>query len=144
MTDNELMSASALMVGDVIVDDDGDVGEVVFVKAHVPDLGPPSIQVAHEGIGGSTKEVWMEPGNQVQVVETVPRPWEEDIVTCGSCGLSWDDAIVTDITPAPSAHCPFEYFHQYDENDEPIEIQATSIPSDFQVQPVVIVTGREE
>lgn len=31
--------------------------------------------------------------------------------TCGTCGLSWDDDIVTGITPAPSARCPFEYFH---------------------------------
>lgn len=31
-----------------------------------------------------------------------------DIATCGSCGRSWDDSIVTGITPAPSARCPFE------------------------------------
>jgi len=31
--------------------------------------------------------------------------------TCGTCGLSWDDAIVTSWTPAPAARCPFEYFH---------------------------------
>jgi hypothetical protein len=34
-----------------------------------------------------------------------------DPVTCGACGLSWDDAIVTEMTPAPSARCPFESFH---------------------------------
>jgi len=34
-----------------------------------------------------------------------------DIATCGTCGRSWDDAIVTSMTPAPSARCPFEYFH---------------------------------
>ena len=34
-----------------------------------------------------------------------------DRVTCGTCGLSWDDAIVTGWTPAPSARCPFESFH---------------------------------
>jgi hypothetical protein len=32
---------------------------------------------------------------------------------CGSCGLSWDDDIVTGITPAPSGRCPFERFHRY-------------------------------
>lgn len=32
-------------------------------------------------------------------------------VTCGTCGLTWDDAIVTSMTPAPAARCPFEYFH---------------------------------
>jgi len=35
----------------------------------------------------------------------------KDRVTCGSCGRSWDDAIPTSLTPAPSARCPFEYFH---------------------------------
>lgn len=31
---------------------------------------------------------------------------------CGTCGLSWDDDIVTGITPVPSARCPFEQFHK--------------------------------
>lgn len=34
-----------------------------------------------------------------------------DRVTCGSCGRSWDDAITTGWTPAPSGRCPFEYWH---------------------------------
>lgn len=34
-----------------------------------------------------------------------------DLVTCGGCGLTWDDAIATGYTPAPSARCPFEAFH---------------------------------
>lgn len=33
------------------------------------------------------------------------------IATCGECGRSWDDSIVTSMTPAPSARCPFEAFH---------------------------------
>lgn len=37
-----------------------------------------------------------------------------DRVTCGTCGLSWDDAIATSYTPAPSARCPFEAFHAGD------------------------------
>jgi hypothetical protein len=36
----------------------------------------------------------------------------KDRVTCGTCGLSWDDAVSTSMTPAPSARCPFEYFHK--------------------------------
>jgi hypothetical protein len=32
-------------------------------------------------------------------------------VTCGQCGLTWDDSILTGWTPAPSGRCPFEYFH---------------------------------
>jgi len=31
--------------------------------------------------------------------------------TCGTCNRSWDDGKVTSITPAPSARCPFEKFH---------------------------------
>jgi hypothetical protein len=37
----------------------------------------------------------------------------EDRATCGTCGLSWDDAIPTSMTPAPAARCPFEEFHDY-------------------------------
>lgn len=42
----------------------------------------------------------------------------EDEMTCGHCGLSWDDAIETDWTPVPSARCPFEYFHIYPDDEE--------------------------
>jgi hypothetical protein len=42
----------------------------------------------------------------------------EGIATCGHCGLSWDDSIVTDWTPVPSARCPFEPFHVYEDDDE--------------------------
>jgi hypothetical protein len=38
-----------------------------------------------------------------------------DVVTCGACGRSWDDAVVTSWTPAPSGRCPFEDDHE----DEP-------------------------
>lgn len=34
-----------------------------------------------------------------------------DLVTCGTCGLAWDDAVPTGWTPAPGARCPFEGFH---------------------------------
>jgi hypothetical protein len=33
------------------------------------------------------------------------------LATCGTCGRSWDDDIITSMTPAPSARCPFEYCH---------------------------------
>jgi hypothetical protein len=36
----------------------------------------------------------------------------KDRVTCGTCGLSWDDSKPTEYTPAPSARCPFEYYHK--------------------------------
>lgn len=41
-----------------------------------------------------------------------------DRATCGTCGRSWDDAIPTSYTPAPSARCPFEAFHDYDDSDD--------------------------
>jgi len=36
---------------------------------------------------------------------------KEDITTCGNCGMSWNDALITERTPAPSARCPYEYIH---------------------------------
>ena len=36
-----------------------------------------------------------------------------DVVTCGVCGRSWNDAAVSDRTPVPSGRCPFEYDHEY-------------------------------
>jgi hypothetical protein len=39
--------------------------------------------------------------------------------TCGTCGLTWDDAIPTSMTPAPAARCPFEYFHEEPNDDDP-------------------------
>ncbi len=63
-----------------------------------------------------------------------------DIVTDGGCGLSWDDSIITSMTPAPSARCPFEYFHKYvftnrihPGKETPLEM--TDIPEDWPVQP---------
>jgi len=34
-----------------------------------------------------------------------------DWAQCGVCGRWWDDSLVTSLTPAPSARCPFEYEH---------------------------------
>lgn len=34
-----------------------------------------------------------------------------DLATCGTCGRTWDDAVPTATTPAPSGRCPFEYDH---------------------------------
>lgn len=46
--------------------------------------------------------------------QDVPRV---DKATCGTCGRSWNDAIITGSTPAPSARCPFERWHEYDEDE---------------------------
>jgi hypothetical protein len=39
----------------------------------------------------------------------------KDLLTCGTCDRSWDNAVPTSWTPAPSARCPFESFHDYPE-----------------------------
>jgi hypothetical protein len=46
--------------------------------------------------------------------------------TCGSCGLSWDDAKPTRWTPAPSARCPFEYFHAPEKETNELGIGGTA------------------
>lgn len=58
---------------------------------------------------------------------TIPADWPvqptttgTDLVTCGTCGLTWDDAIVTQMTPAPSARCPFEPFHPEPVDNRPL------------------------
>lgn len=37
---------------------------------------------------------------------------------CGYCGLIWDNGKSTGITPTPGGRCPFEYFHEYRDEDE--------------------------
>lgn len=44
-----------------------------------------------------------------------PEDEAKDPVTCGHCHLTWDDAIPTSYTPAPSGRCPFEHFHIHDD-----------------------------
>jgi hypothetical protein len=31
---------------------------------------------------------------------------------CGECGKTWNDALITERTPAPSARCPYESIHE--------------------------------
>lgn len=60
---------------------------------------------------------------RASVVEEIPAHWpvrpirpvpgDLEVMTCGTCGRSWDDAVVTEMTPAPSGRCPFEPFHIY-------------------------------
>jgi len=37
-----------------------------------------------------------------------------DLMTCGHCGRTWNDAAISAYTPTPSARCPFEFAHEYD------------------------------
>lgn len=71
-----------------------------------------------EILSNGTHEVHGAPGKLVSVIPSdfpvkVLQPGEpaSDKCTCGYCGRSWDDAIVTGWTPAPSGRCPFEYYH---------------------------------
>lgn len=38
----------------------------------------------------------------------------EGFTRCGHCRRAWDDSRSTDLTPAPSGRCPFEYWHRPD------------------------------
>jgi hypothetical protein len=40
---------------------------------------------------------------------------DADLATCGTCRRTWDDAVVTGCTPAPSARFPFEDDHKPEE-----------------------------
>lgn len=35
-----------------------------------------------------------------------------DTATCGECGKSWNDALISGSTPAPGARCPYEHIHE--------------------------------
>lgn len=37
------------------------------------------------------------------------------MAVCGVCGFTWNDAMMTSLTPAPSGRCPNEYGHDYAE-----------------------------
>lgn len=60
-------------------------------------------------------------------IKSIPRTWPvqplklgqqaDDPVTCGHCGLTWDDGKITSMTPAPAARCPFESFHKYSKRE---------------------------
>lgn len=59
------------------------------------------------------------------------------IATCGTCGLSWNDAAVTSMTPAPAGRCPFEAFHDY----RPGTLHGRDIPDSHPVQPTADAYG---
>lgn len=68
----------------------------------------------------------------------VPKKWPvqplkpgqpaRDRCTCGSCGLSWDDSISTSLTPAPSARCPFEAFHNPEPSVDLLDLLSKALP----------------
>lgn len=69
---------------------------------------------------------WTEDVNDTKVPATWPvqpiaagTKAAQDATQCGVCLRYWDDTISTSLTPTPSGRCPFEPFH--DEEDEAVE-----------------------
>lgn len=61
-------------------------------------------------------------GGKVSRVPGAERPkagHKPSYMTCGTCGRTWDDALVSGMTPVPSGRCPFEYDHEEEEEPEP-------------------------
>lgn len=83
--------------------------------------------VAHP-IDPDNAEGWQPQHRYITPDAAVPASWPvvplpadypdaHTLATCGTCGRSWDDDIITAMTPAPGARCPFEMFHE-DTDDE--------------------------
>lgn len=66
------------------------------------------------------EEISEDNGAEVQLDESGET--REDIATCGECGKSWNDALITDRTPVPSGRCPYESIH--DEIEELAKLKA--------------------
>lgn len=71
-------------------------------------------------------EDWQPQHRYIEPDPNVPRDWPviplpagypdaTTLATCGACGRSWDDDFITSMTPAPSGRCPFEPFHEDDD-----------------------------
>lgn len=61
---------------------------------------------------------WYDASMPSIVVSDIPADWpvQPDAngdTTCGYCGLTWNDAVSTSMTPVPAGRCPFEEFHRY-------------------------------
>lgn len=53
-----------------------------------------------------------------------------DWATCGTCGFTWDDSVITGRTPVPSGRTPCEYWHDYDDESEFVGIDRASFVAD--------------
>ena len=60
-----------------------------------------AIIARHEISEANGAEPWLDHDGNTRV----------DLVTCGTCGLTWNDALISTWTPAPSGRCPYEYIH---------------------------------
>jgi len=57
----------------------------------------------------------MQEGTYLEVLREVQASDQTDprnVATCDACGFSWDDSMVTSLTPAPGGRCPNEYNHE--------------------------------
>lgn len=50
-----------------------------------------------------TVKIWHPITRRTKIV-----PRHSGIARCNACGRSWDDTLITSMTPAPAARCPFE------------------------------------
>lgn len=50
-------------------------------------------------------------GYQVTPLRASDVEYAREPMKCGTCLRTWDDAVVTAVTPVPSGRCPFEPFH---------------------------------
>lgn len=80
----------------------------------------PATQAALDNAARLGIKVPVAPAEQIAMPEVpddfpvavlLPGESAQRLMTCGTCGRSWDDAIPTSWTPVPSGRCPFEYFH---------------------------------
>ena len=79
----------------------------------------------------SLKDIIENSDGRIELIEVhIPN-----IYTDGNCGLSWDDSIITGMTPIPSARCPFEGFHEYDDDGYCPPLEKADIPDDHPVRP---------
>lgn len=58
-----------------------------------------------------------------------------DIFGCLVCGLEWNNAEPTSMTPTPGGRCPFEWFHHSLDKLEDEKLNPEDIPDDWPVQP---------
>lgn len=84
-----------------------------FVRLDDPGDGPEYMHVPMERVDLEILPVSSESGRRRHDGDGRPII---DVATCGACGRSWDDALVTSLTPAPSGRCPFEYDHDSEED----------------------------
>lgn len=94
------------------------VGELAALAVHFYDAGI----VLPEGTvctGRQMRELLAEAGSYRAPWDEAGEVQEDEdgeiivrMVTCGTCGRRWNDALITSRTPAPAARCPFEYEHR--------------------------------